>query len=122
MECGNKKPNVLSATCPSRQALDLIADKWTVMIIYVLGGAVKRYSEIHREVGGISQKVLTATLRKLERSGIVHRKIHPIVPPKVEYSLTPMGKSLIDILTGLSDWAEKHLGKVREAQKQFDKI
>lgn len=113
------KPNVLNATCPSREVLELIADKWTVLVIYALDGDVKRYSEIQRSVSGVTQKVLTATLRKLERNGLVSRTVYPVVPPKVEYKLTPLGRSLTEILMELTHWAEKHLDKVQKARKQF---
>lgn len=120
MECKDTKINVLSGTCPSREVLDLIADKWTVLVIYALKDKTQRYNEIQRTVSGITQKVLTATLRKLERNGIVSRTVYPVVPPKVEYRLTPLGISLTDILMELTYWAEKNLGKVEGARKQFD--
>src|SRR5437016_12142553 len=80
--------SVMDAQCPSRLVLDRIADKWTALIIQVLAHGTKRYAALQREIGGISQKMLTQTLRSLERDGLVQRKVHPVVPPKVEYSLT----------------------------------
>ena len=121
MERNTTKPNVLSATCPSREVLDLIADKWTALVIHALKGDVKRYSEIQRAVGGITQKVLTATLRRLERNGMIERTVYPVVPPKVEYKLTRLGKSLFGVLMELSRWAEEHLHRVQEARKHFDR-
>lgn len=118
MECRDTKPNVLNAACPSRAVLDLIADKWTVLVIYALDGGVKRYSEIQRMISGITQKVLTATLRKLEQNGLVSRAVYPVVPPKVEYKLTSLGRSLTEILIVLTHWAEKHLDEVQKARKQ----
>lgn len=122
MERINKKPNVLSATCLSREVLGLIADKWTALVIYALDNEVKRYSEIQRAVSGITQKVLTATLRKLERNGIVSRTVYPVIPPKVEYKLTHLGGSLFGVLVELARWAEEHLHKVQEARKHFDHV
>ena len=84
-------PNVLSAQCPTRQALDLIADKWTTLLIYLLSKGKQRYGDLHRQVGGISQKMLTQTLRKLERDGLVTRHVYPEVPPRTEYELTQAG-------------------------------
>ena len=103
------KCNVLEEGCPSRQVLDRIADKWTALIIYALTDGTLRYGELQRRVGGISQKMLTQTLRSLEDDGLISRKIHPVVPPMVEYSLTPLGRTLIEPLTAVCHWAEKHL-------------
>src|SRR3954466_3404101 len=101
--------SVLDAQCPSRLILDRIADKWTALIIQVLAKGTKRYVELQREIGGISQKMLTQTLRSLERDGLVQRTIYPVVPPKVEYSLTRLGRTLIEPLQALCRWSEKHL-------------
>ena len=92
----------MDAQCPSRLVLDRIADKWTALIIQVLAHGTKRYAELQREIGGISQKMLTQTLRSLERDGLVQRKVHPVVPPKVEYSLTKLGRTLIEPLRAVS--------------------
>ena len=81
----------MNAHCLSRVVLSRIADKWTALIIHVLATGTRRYAELQREIGGISQKMLTQTLRSLERDGLVSRKVHPVVPPKVEYALTPLG-------------------------------
>jgi len=89
--------------------LSRIADKWTALIIHVLAGGTRRYAELQREIGGISQKMLTQTLRSLERDGLVTRKVHPVVPPRVEYALTPLGRTLIEPLNAICRWAEKHL-------------
>jgi len=99
--------------CPSRIVLDRIADKWTALIIQVLANGTQRYAALQREIGGISQKMLTQTLRSLERDGLVLRKVHPVVPPKVEYSLTRLGRTLIDPLHGLCRWSEKHLPELQ---------
>ena len=110
------KPNVFSAKCRSQEVLDLIADKWTALIIYALAQGTKRYSELQREIGGVSQKMLTQTLRSLERDGLVGRQVYPVVPPKVEYSLTPLGRTLIEPLRAICKWAEQHLHKLESAR------
>ena len=85
----------------SRRTLELIADKWAVLILYALSRGTMRHNELHREIEGISQKMLTKTLRRLERDGLVGREVYPEIPPRVEYSLTPVGESLIGILAEL---------------------
>ena len=105
--------SVLDAQCPSRLVLDRIADKWTALIIQVLAHGIRRYAELQREIGGISQKMLTQTLRSLERDGLVQRTVHPVVPPKVEYALTKLGRTLIEPLQGLCRWSEKHLPELQ---------
>ncbi len=102
-------PSVLNARCLSRLVLDRIADKWTALIIRVLTDGTHRYAELQRQIGGISQKMLTQTLRSLERDGLVRRTIYPVVPPKVEYALTPLGRTLIEPLQAICKWSEKHL-------------
>ena len=106
-------PSVLDPRCPSRLVLDRIADKWTALVIQILAGGTMRYAALQREIGGISQKMLTQTLRSLERDGLVQRTVHPVVPPKVEYSLTKLGRTLIEPLQGLCRWSEKHLGELQ---------
>jgi DNA-binding HxlR family transcriptional regulator len=103
------RASVMNANCLSRVVLSRIADKWTALIIHVLSNGTHRYAALQREIGGISQKMLTQTLRSLERDGLVQRKVHPVVPPKVEYALTPLGRTLIEPLKAICHWAEKHL-------------
>jgi DNA-binding HxlR family transcriptional regulator len=105
--------SVMDAQCPSRLVLDRIADKWTALIIQLLSKKTMRYAELQREIGGISQKMLTQTLRSLERDGLVDRKVYPVVPPKVEYSLSRLGRTLIDPLRALCRWSEKHLPELQ---------
>ena len=112
------KYSVFSPGCPSRLVLDRIADKWTALIIQTLARGTMRYSGLHREIGDISQKMLTQTLRSLERDGLVRRKVYPVAVPKVEYALTPLGRTLIGPLEGLCRWTEKHLSQM-EASRQF---
>ncbi|HEY5704083.1 MAG TPA: helix-turn-helix domain-containing protein [Terrimicrobiaceae bacterium] len=109
-------PSVLNPECDSRKVLDRIADKWTALIIHVLSSGTKRHNELRRQISGISQKMLTQTLRSLENDGIVRRKIYPVVPPMVEYSLTPLGRSLIEPLEAICRWAEKHLPELEAAR------
>ena len=101
--------SVLSPGCPSRLVLDRIADKWTALIVQILAGGTLRHSELKRRIGDISQKMLTQTLRSLERDGLVRRKVYPDASPRVEYTLTPLGRTLIEPLNGLCRWTEKHL-------------
>lgn len=113
---------VYSGTCPARELLDRIADKWTTLIIGILAQAdgPVRFSEIRDAVRGISQKMLTQTLRDLERDGLVERTAYPVIPPRVEYALTPLGHTLKEPLNALAVWTEKHMDEVREAQQAFD--
>ena len=101
--------SVLSPGCPSRLVLDRIADKWTALVIQILARGTLRYGALKREIGDISQKMLTQTLRSLERDGLIRRKVYPSAAPKVEYALTPLGRTLIEPLNGLCRWTEKHL-------------
>jgi DNA-binding HxlR family transcriptional regulator len=110
--------SVMSPGCPSRVVLERIADKWTALIIQVLARGTLRPSELKREIGEISQKMLTQTLRSLERDGLVRRKVYPVASPKVEYALTPLGRTLIEPLQGLCRWTEKHLAEMEAHREQ----
>ena len=119
----NEKPNnVLDSHPYLRQALNLITDKWVVAVLYVLSYGTKRYGEIQREIGDISQRMLTRTLRDLERNGLVHRQIYPVVPPMVEYSLTSLGKSLSEVTKNLCNWSIDNFQQVEIARKNFDNV
>jgi DNA-binding HxlR family transcriptional regulator len=111
--------NVFDSHCPTRQVLDLIADKWTVLIIRRLANGTLRFAQLRRSVDGISQKVLTNLLRSLERDGIVTRRIYASVPPKVEYSLTNLGRSLCDLVEGICRWAEANIEQVQAAREMY---
>jgi DNA-binding HxlR family transcriptional regulator len=113
--------DVFNGNCPTRQVLDRIADKWTVLIIRRLSDGTLRFAQLRRAVDGISQKVLTNTLRGLERDGIVTRRIYASVPPRVEYSLTDLGRSLSDLVERICDWAEANIEKVQEARAVYDR-
>jgi DNA-binding HxlR family transcriptional regulator len=111
--------NVFDSHCPTRQVLDLIADKWTVLIIRRLADGTLRFAQLRRSVDGISQKVLTNILRSLERDGIVTRRIYASVPPKVEYSLTTLGRSLCNLVEGICGWAEANIEQVQVAREVY---
>jgi DNA-binding HxlR family transcriptional regulator len=111
-----------NANCPTRLILNRIADKWTVLVMILLERETKRFSNLQREIGGISQKMLTQTLRGLERDGLVSRKIYASVPPKVEYSLTPLGHTLKDLLYAIKTWSETNINEVLNAQKNYDNL
>lgn len=108
------------AGCPTRRILDRIGDRWTVLIVGALGEGTLRFNELRRRVAGISQKMLTQTLRELERDGIVRRTVHPEVPVRVEYRLTSAGESLRDPLRALEKWSIEHLGGVLDDQSEYD--
>ena len=112
--------NVYAATCPTRQALDRIADKWTALIIGLLTIRPHRFGELRRAIEGISQKMLTQTLRSLERDGMLTRSVTPAVPVRVDYELTPLGQSLSGVLGQLKSWAEEHMPEVDRARATYD--
>lgn len=109
--------DVYSASCPTRHALDRIADKWTALIVGLLAERPHRFGELRRGLDGVSQKMLTQTLRSLERDGLVHRRAEPTVPVTVEYSLTPLGETLIGPLGAVRDWAEANIEAVLAARE-----
>jgi DNA-binding HxlR family transcriptional regulator len=102
------------------KVLARIGDKWTVLVVSLLGAGAKRFNEIKREVGGISQRMLTLTLRALERDGLVTRTVHPTVPPSVEYALTDLGRSLLGPVKALGAWALANQRKMEEARRCYD--
>jgi len=109
------------AECPSRQLLDRLTDKWTTLLLVALTDGPQRYSELARTVAGVSQKMLTQTLRNLERDGLITRHLTPSVPVRVDYELTELGRSLLPVLRAVKDWAEVHMGDVRSARAHFDR-
>jgi DNA-binding HxlR family transcriptional regulator len=118
---GCVRPTVNDRDCPSRMILDHLADKWAVLIVVRLASGTLRFAELRRAIDGISQKMLTVTLRDLERDGLVVRKLYASVPPKVEYSLTPLGGSLVDKVNELCTWAEANSAEILRARERFDK-
>ncbi|OPY00895.1 MAG: putative HTH-type transcriptional regulator YybR [Syntrophorhabdus sp. PtaB.Bin047] len=115
------KWDVYNERCPTRIVLDRIADKWTVLVVVALDGRTRRFGELRREVRGISLKMLTQTLRGLERDGIVARKVYPLVPPKVEYSLTELGCTLVSVLESIREWSEGNIEHVLKARDDYDR-
>ena len=113
-------PDVFSSRCTSREILDLIADKWSVLVLGALMGGTLRHAELRRKIEGISQKMLTQTLRHLERNGLVRREIYPEVPPRVEYSLTDLGDTLAVPISVLTGWAEAHIDEISAARARAD--
>ena len=108
------------AACPTRKLLDEIAGKWVSLVLVALGDGPLRYSDLSRRIAGVSQKMLTQTLRVLERDGILLREVTPSVPVRVEYSLTPLGKSLRTLMAAVKDWAEDHFDEVAAARTDYD--
>lgn len=113
--------DVYSPSCPSRVALDRIGDRWTALIVGVLEKGPRRFTEI-RDAMGITSKVLTQTLRALERDGLVTRTAYPQIPPRVEYQLTPLGLTLREPLQAIRDWAEEHIHEIIRAWEGHDVI
>jgi DNA-binding HxlR family transcriptional regulator len=112
---------------PRRQIVDVqdiltsICTKWGLLVLYELSKGAKRHGELNRAIGGVSQKMLTQTLRTLERDRLVRRTIYPIVPPRVDYALTPLGKTLMEPLVALYRWTERHLKKIQHARRESQK-
>ncbi len=112
--------DVYSDRCPTRQVLTRIADKWALLILDLLRAGPHRFSALHRRIHGISHKVLSQTLKKLERDGLVSRTAFPTVPVTVEYALTPLGTSLTGAVSAVAHWAESNMDAVAEAQRDYD--
>jgi DNA-binding HxlR family transcriptional regulator len=108
------------AACQVREVLGRIGDKWSLYVISLLGEETRRFSELKRGVDGISQRMLTVTLRGLERDGIVSRTVYPVVPPRVEYTLTPMGRTLLDTVSTLVAWADEHVAAIEQSRAAYN--
>ncbi len=115
-----KSGNVYAAACPTRVVLDRIGDKWTVLILGLLAGEPVRFNRLKREIEGITQKMLSQTLKSLERDGLVVRQAYATVPVTVEYTITPLGRTLQATVEGLRNWAETHIAEVARAQNRYD--
>src|SRR5919204_5785839 len=109
-------PDVFDPNCPTRQVLDRIGDRWTVLVVLTLLDGTLRFTELRRAIPGVTPKALTATLRSLERDGLVERQVYAEVPPRVEYRLTPLGRSLEAPLRAIKDWAEDHITAIEGAR------
>jgi len=112
--------NPFNASCPSQGILALIGSKWSMLLLCILSEGPVRSGELGRRAGGISQKMLTQTLRELERHGIVNRKDHGEVPPRVEYSLTPLGRSLAQLVRGIEEWVESNYSRMTRVAQSYD--
>jgi DNA-binding HxlR family transcriptional regulator len=109
------------ADCPARRILDRIGDRWTVLVVGILAEGEARFSELGRRIEGVSKKMLTQTLRGLERDGLVRRTVYPEVPVRVEYALTDAGRTLCEPLRALQEWSIAHLGDVATSQEAYDR-
>ncbi len=112
--------NAFAANCPTRQLLDRVADKWSVLVLLILGDGDMRFGGLKRRVEGVSQKMLSQTLRSLERDGLVTREVTPTMPVMVTYGITPLGRELLSALRSMIDWAETSMVKVMAAQRSYD--
>ncbi len=114
-------PGFTPDACPAvREVLSRVGDKWSVLIVSLLGGGRRRFSELRRAIDGISQRMLTLTLKGLERDGLVTRTVYATIPPRVEYELTPLGTTLLDPIEALATWAHENKVAIHEAQRRFD--
>lgn len=114
------QPDIFRADCLSRQVLELIADQWTPLVICALEEGTMRFGQLLKRIDGISKKMLTQTLRAMERNGLVQRVVYPVVPPVVEYSLTPLGQTLREPVQALRAWAYEHLREVARARREYE--
>lgn len=107
--------------CPTRLVLDRVGDKWTVLVIDALSEGPLRFTQLRDRIGGVAPKVLTQTLRTLERDGLLTRTVHAQVPPRVDYEVTELGRSLSGPLAALTDWAETHVGRILRAREEYER-
>lgn len=115
-----RRGEVMASECPSRQILKHVTSQWGVLVLVALMEGTHRFSELRRKIGGVSEKMLAQTLQQLEKDGFVDRVSHPVVPPHVEYSLTPLGKGIGQQVAALTDWIETNLPKIVTARQQQD--
>lgn len=113
--------DVFAVNCPTRALLDRLADKWGLLILVRLDRGVTRFNQLRRDIEGVSQKVLSQNLKKLERDGLISRRVYPTVPVTVEYALTDLGRTLCTTVGALTDWAERNMDSVRAAQAAYDR-
>src|ERR671936_2113835 len=111
--------NAYLATCPARQVLDSLSDKWVTLVLNALSDGPKRYSDLARIISGVSQKMLTQTLRSLERDGLVTRTVTPSVPVRVDYELTALGESMLPVVAAIKAWAESHIEEIQAARRSY---
>ena len=122
MDSVQVEPDVFAKDCPSRQVLDRIGDTWSVLVVSLLADGPQRYTTLQRQIEGISPKMLTQTLRALERDGLVTRTVYAVVPPRVDYALTGLGESLLGLVAELEKWAMTHIGDVLTARAAYDAV
>ncbi|WP_129842923.1 helix-turn-helix domain-containing protein [Streptomyces sp. RFCAC02] len=115
------RADVNDAACPSRGVLEHITSRWGVLVLAVLLDGTRRFSELRRAIGGVSEKMLAQTLQTLERDGFVHREAHPVIPPRVDYSLTPLGEEAARQVWALARWSESRVGQVVAARAAYDR-
>ncbi|GGZ46253.1 winged helix-turn-helix transcriptional regulator [Mesonia mobilis] len=121
MRSENLKIFAEAETCPARNVLDRFGDKWSTLVILVLNEEEKlRFNELHKVIGDISQKMLTVTLRNLEADGLASRKVYPEIPPRVEYKLTPLGKSLVPHISSLLKWADQNFSSIMASRSKYN--
>jgi DNA-binding HxlR family transcriptional regulator len=111
---------IIRPDCRTRRGLELIADQWSMLVVVALGEETKRFSQLHAQIAGISKKMLTQVLRELERNGLVKRVVYPVIPPMVEYSLTPLGLTLREPICALRDWSEQYIEEVERKRNLYD--
>jgi DNA-binding HxlR family transcriptional regulator len=119
IESSGLPADVYCAVCPTRKVLDHLASKWTLLIVDALSTGPLRYRALHRRIEGVSQKMLTQTLRLLEQDGLVNRTVFATKPPQVEYELTALGHSLSEPVNAIRNWAENHINEILEAQRSY---
>ncbi|MFJ8858430.1 winged helix-turn-helix transcriptional regulator [Streptomyces sp. NPDC102451] len=119
-EVGGRRPDVNQQNCPSRLVLEHVTSRWGVLVLAALLERSYRFSELRRIVGGVSEKMLAQTLQTLERDGFVDRDAKPVIPPRVDYSLTPLGREAADQVWALARWAEQRLDTVEDSRQAYD--
>lgn len=118
--CGGGAALPPPGSCQASEVLGRVGDKWSLQVIFSLGDGARRFTDLKRGIDGISQRMLTVTLRGLERDGIVTRTMYPVMPPRVDYALTPMGRTLLDAAGTLIGWAHAHLDQIEAARAVYD--
>ncbi|MFE4604465.1 winged helix-turn-helix transcriptional regulator [Kitasatospora indigofera] len=116
----DRAPDVYDRMCPSRGVLEHVTSRWGVLVLAALSERGYRFSELRRRVSGVSEKMLAQTLQTLERDGFVLREAHPVIPPRVDYSLTPLGKEAAELVSTLAHWSERRVPAVEQARARYD--
>jgi len=120
VEALGRRPDVNGATCPSRSVLEHVTSRWGVLVLAALLDGTRRFSELRRMIGGVSEKMLAQTLQTLERDGLVRREAHPVIPPRVDYSLTELGRQAGQQVWALARWSEAHVAEVLRSRESYD--